>query len=489
MSPDAILRELERSDLAASDFPKRNRSTHSESAAMTEDARMAAEYGAHSPAKLAIERVKNWSALADHVRDLGRARYEPAVPLLARLWADCPLVPVRVAVGHALRAIATPAARAALASTLDDAESFSVFMAVRAVFDADPVAAFDQFAPHFARDALRRPGGTRIPHEVLATFCPSSFAPGGKPGWTEPRAPAWYRTDPRWIELCVRLRADEQVGSTARKALRYGDQDLVERALARAEPRPARTPRAAAHGDLVARYVRGEHEAVWQALRAHASITGDLRAEALSVAQETMKRVARAADLVADRLAERGWRALSGALRTRPHRKDAKVSARIEEITGSPVPPSIQAFWEIVGGIDFVWDYQKNASPPDLGVGVELDQMDPLAVDPPQTVTYLFEEWEEARSGVAPELLDPFSLDLAPDFLHKANISGGAPYRIELPFTGADPVFANEEHALPFVDYLRLAFRWGGFPRLERHAERADVKAFVAEMIRDVEPF
>jgi hypothetical protein len=489
MSPDGILRELERSELFAPDFPKRIRSTHAEAAAMTEEARGASEHGADSPARRAIERTRNWSALADCIRDLGAARYEPAVPLLARLWADCPLVPVRVAVGHALRAIATPDARAVLSSTLDDADHFSVFMAVRAVFDADPFAAFDRFAPYFAPDALRRPGGARVADEVLTTFCPNTLAPDGKPGWAEPRAPEWFRTDPRWIELCVRLRADEQVGSTARTALRYGDPGQVKSELARAEPRLIATPRSAAHGDLVARYGRGEHEAVWQELREHASITGDLRMEALALGHETMKRVAQAADVVANRLAKRGWQALSGALRTTPHREDSRIVARIEAITGAPLPPSLLAFWEVVGGIDFVWNYQQRAAPPDLDVGVDLDQMDPLAVEPPRTVSYLFEEWEDACSGVDAELIDPFHLDLAPDYLHKADISGGAPYGIELPFAGADPVFVNEAHELPFVDYLRLAFRWGGFPRLERHADRPDVQAFVAEMSRDLEPF
>jgi hypothetical protein len=48
------------------------------------------------------------------------------------------------------------------------------------------------------------------------------------------------------------------------------------------------------------------------------------------------------------------------------------------------------------------------------------------------------------------------------DYLHEADISGGPPYGIELPFAGANPIFSNEEHAPPFIDYLRLAFHWAG---------------------------
>ena len=80
-------------------------------------------------------------------------------------------------------------------------------------------------------------------------------------------------------------------------------------------------------------------------------------------------------------------------------------------------------------------------------------------------------------------------LELAPDSLHKADVSGGPAYGIALPFWGADPILANEAHALPFTDYLRLCFRWGCFPLLARHAEREDVQSFVAEIGRDLEPF
>jgi hypothetical protein len=124
---------------------------------------------------------------------------------------------------------------------------------------------------------------------------------------------------------------------------------------------------------------------------------------------------------------------------------------RIEGITGAALPISLRAFWEAVGGINFVWDYESGKAP-DLGVDLPMDEMDPLCVDAPEVETHVFEEWEEQRSGIDPELADPLNLDLAPDYLHKVNISGGGPYGIELPFLGVDPVFANEALELPFVD-------------------------------------
>jgi hypothetical protein len=201
-----------------------------------------------------------------------------------------------------------------------------------------------------------------------------------------------------------------------------------------------------------------------------------------------MTRVARNSDLLRERLAASGWRPLYSELRTNPRAEDREVMRRIEAITGAPLPVSLRAFWEAVGGINFVWDYQSGDAP-GLGADLSMDEMDPLCIDAPEVVTHLFEEWEEQRSGIDPELADPFNLDLAPDYLHKANISGGGPYGIELPFFGPDPIFANEAHELPFVDYLRLCFRWAGFPRLERHADRSDVREFLDVMSKGLEPF
>jgi len=55
-------------------------------------------------------------------------------------------------------------------------------------------------------------------------------------------------------------------------------------------------------------------------------------------------------------------------------------------------------------------------------------------------------------------------ISIAPDVYHKADFSGGAPYEMVLPDARADGELLNERHGLFFVDYLRLGFRWGGFP-------------------------
>jgi hypothetical protein len=187
-------------------------------------------------------------------------------------------------------------------------------------------------------------------------------------------------------------------------------------------------------GNLLVRYQSGAFEAFWRDIRSLGDNDGDLRAEVFEVAEETMRRVARNADVITERLGALGWRALMGKLRTSPSADDARQFGRIESITGGPLPPSLRAFWTIVGGIDCVWDYKCDQPLPELGVDLLMDEMDPLCVDPASVVGYLFEEWEEQRRQPDPDLVEPFRLSLAPDYLHKANISGGAAYTIELPF-------------------------------------------------------
>jgi hypothetical protein len=72
------------------------------------------------------------------------------------------------------------------------------------------------------------------------------------------------------------------------------------------------------HGDLLARYKSGDCVSVWREIGSQVNLEGDYLAEARDVADETMKRVARNSDLVAERLAAAGWRALSGDLRSSP---------------------------------------------------------------------------------------------------------------------------------------------------------------------------
>lgn len=470
------LKQLQVSMLFDADFPRRVSYTEPQYGALME----ARADNLHQPGLEAIERARTqYADLEALVATLGRERYDPAVPTLARLWRECALQPVWVKVGHALFEIATPNALEALRSLTEDHENFAQHMAFKAVFVRGSTEAFDHFDRLYS---ISRGEHWLLPHLLY-------FLHTGGIGVD----PEHMLDDARWLDLCARFRAHPTVGHPAREVLRVAsaaDRDAaIQRAKALEKPLVVNANR---DGSLLKRYRSGEFEQVWREIRTHEHIDGEFRDEVIEVAEATMQRVAQNADLIAERLRTLGWQALSpDDLRTVPKSGDRELIARVEELSSAPLPPTLLAFWRVVGGINWVWDYNAPSEQPDLGFDLPSEEHDVLCVYSPIIVTEMYDEWIDRQQEVreTPELAGPLRIDLAPDYLHKANISGGSPYCIELPYLGVDPLFADERHRLPFLDYLRLAFRWSGFPGLDRHANRTDVREFVARLGRGLAPF
>ena len=244
---------------------------------------------------------------------------------------------------------------------------------------------------------------------------------------------------------------------------------------------------------LYDRYKNGEQREVWAYIRTQSNQSCWENVDIVSVARATMERVAKNADFIAGRLKSEGWFALTGDtidLRTLPAPEDGAIFSMVREVTQAPLPLSLEVFWTIVGGINWVWDYERRTPRPTLGVDAPLDELDPLCVYPPEAAAYAVDEWMDDSyqeySGLPP---GQFRLDLAPDDLHKANISGGDPYGMILPSNSPDPLFSAGSQSLPFVDYLRHCFSWAGFPGLESHAHQSDVDKFIATFSDGLVPF
>jgi len=228
------------------------------------------------------------------------------------------------------------------------------------------------------------------------------------------------------------------------------------------------------------RYRNGEHEQVWNELQALGAAVrrAPHAAQAQAVAAETMRRVRRNCELLVSRLDGLGYRFGTypdGSRRSTVAEPIADPSdtmradcAELEEQAG-PLPLSLVAFWQEVGAVDLVGMHP--AWP---------DGLYPLVVDPPEgALSFLFDEEESDAAG--------WFAGLAPDDLHKDNVSGGDPYGVRLPNPSADFLFVYERHNLLFVPYLRLAIlRWGGFPGLDGRADQFEP---LAGLIAGLEPF
>jgi hypothetical protein len=227
------------------------------------------------------------------------------------------------------------------------------------------------------------------------------------------------------------------------------------------------------------RYLRGEYAEVWSELArlpentfASQAVVSDCEA----VAQETMTRVRRNCEELARRLGVQGYtfsdpeltesRAgtwIRGHIVT-PGTTVPVAIAEIERLAGA-VPLSLRSFWQQVGAVAFVGRWSSTS--------VGNDTADPLWVYGPDATLVDLHDFEDNDDWDA-------AACIAPDYLHKGDISGGAPYRVRLgrycadariigtPYE-RDPTVTFGQEPLLFVSYLRAAIlQWGGFPGFQR---------------------
>jgi hypothetical protein len=420
----------------------------------------------------AVRAVGGGREVAGQVRVLGQLGYEPAVPTLVGLWERCPVHPVAVAAAHALFGIGNAEARDVLRKGVHDHDHLGRFMALKVMF-SDEGSAWDNVGHLFADECLATPAGRMAAVEALSLLSPHSYSRSG-PEWYSDELRDLVSQDRRWLDLCVELRDHEVLGGQAREVLKYADPAVAGPVLdaaraARAAQTPPGCPPLRA-GELVARYENGDHRGVWSELAAVGELDGAWRAEAEQVAVLTMERVRRNAEGLVTGLIARGWpvsleKALPG-----PAPDVEERLKELEQLTGSAVPAALAAYWRIVGAIDLVpretWE-----APFPVGVPEQLTLADPLEIGDLSNGWYSVEEWQAESGELHPELAGPLELDIAADYLHKANISGGAPYSVLLLNVGADPLVRHEKHGLAFTDYLRRAFAGKGFLRLDEQDE------------------
>ncbi len=222
---------------------------------------------------------------------------------------------------------------------------------------------------------------------------------------------------------------------------------------------------------LLDRYLAGQCEDVWNELARIGTGVRDLKIlpDAVAVARETMRRCRRNLEVVVGRLKKLGYRFEERPLRP-PARRVLRQIEEIEEKVG-PIPLSVSAWYELVGSVSLVGWLPGWENLPTFP--------DPLVVGPSRfLLTYDEENWTRGQ----------YRLEFSPDDCAKADTSGGSPYTILLPDASADPKVEHEWHHTSFVNCLRIAFRWGGFPGLERASPEWRPQHFVEALVEGLSP-
>lgn len=222
--------------------------------------------------------------------------------------------------------------------------------------------------------------------------------------------------------------------------------------------------------DLLARYRAGARERVWHEPRQLGDRVRepDLASQAQAVCDEMALRARHNIEVIVDRLTTQGYRFHDNddeQTPIAPTRTPTAHAAPLDDwLTGrfGPVPMAVSSWLRLVGDVWLVgthpsWPGSAQADP----LVLELEYSRYGGASAKDFYDGELDAWRDSTGD------DPsagcFVLPVAPDRLHKANISGGAPYGFRLPDGCAEGIFVAEV-AIPFVDYLNQVFRSGGFP-------------------------
>ncbi|MDB5319628.1 MAG: hypothetical protein JWN40_1259 [Phycisphaerales bacterium] len=179
---------------------------------------------------------------------------------------------------------------------------------------------------------------------------------------------------------------------------------------------------------------------------------------ALAFARKVMAFARRNVELLAERLERGGYRF---AHPNGPWRRSGNdVTERVEQLARLDVhvPVAIHAWMLEVGDVDFCGTHPDWPRTGYVGMGDDGAESEPWYTDP-LVVGFSIDDPEQAG--------EPRRLDIAPDVITKANVSGGAPVWVGTTSPTFDACLVGQSGSFTLLSYLRHAFAWGGFPGFE----------------------
>lgn len=129
----------------------------------------------------------------------------------------------------------------------------------------------------------------------------------------------------------------------------------------------------------------------------------------------------------------------------------SEAIARVESAIG-PLPLALKLFWLRVGSVDLSGSHPDWPEPSGY--------LDQLIVFPPELALYDLDEYLEDHDD------EPLRVLIAPDYFHKAGVSGGAPYSVSVPAVADDPPLNWTPSPETFLEHIDNALKFGGFPGL-----------------------
>jgi hypothetical protein len=293
------------------------------------------------------------------------------------------------------------------------------------------------------------------------------------------------------------------------------------RARAAKAPRNGgRVPSVVEPAQLLTRYRNGEHEDVWRDLESLGESVRSARylEPARAVARETMRRARHNIEMIVARLRELNYRFTGIGEQCDRDRRFGIGMDEVARNLGPTRPANLQegAAWFLLHSVGKLHTIQAQLTQPDephqpfvapaAGVAKQLKKLARMGIVLPLSLEAWVEEvgsvdltgahpvlcFVVAEEGFPNVFADPLIVDvplsyiaeeyageeidcpISPDDDGKAGAHECEFYSVRLPNLRADTTLQGERHNTTFVNYLRVAFRWGGFPGWEQYQKRPE---------------
>lgn len=240
---------------------------------------------------------------------------------------------------------------------------------------------------------------------------------------------------------------------------------------------------------LSSRYLQGEYQQVWRALLFHGQgiAQSPISPDAVVIAYQTMERIKHNIASIIDALHTLDYHFHTTEIWNLPPSDTQQLLDYITQSVG-PLPLSVRMWYEVIGSVCLLGTHPHLAfqvSSP-LQSGQRPFLSDPLTIYPLSLLVRDLDEW----SGGDRLDDETYFLALAPDADHKANLSG-AEYGIIIPNDVADAPLLGTPYNATFIEYLRRAISYGGFPGLSLldHNDPSFPHNELAILTKDVIPF
>ncbi|MFM7561527.1 MAG: hypothetical protein ACKO81_00680 [Planctomycetota bacterium] len=201
----------------------------------------------------------------------------------------------------------------------------------------------------------------------------------------------------------------------------------------------------------------------WNLILNGGPIHAKARVDALNLARKVMAFARQNVEILVDRLTTSGYRFANGRPYT-PPADDISIQLQQLSAAGVHVPIALEAWLTEVGSVDLCGshpDWPRSAC-----VGIfdqDSPHTEPWYSDP--LVIHVDVAWLIEQAADGPNNLD--SIEIAPDDVTKANVSGNGPISIACTQPAFDIVVIGQHGSFTLLSYLRHAFDWAGFPGFE----------------------